>query len=239
MTTTNQECDQMWGNLTGFQKKQLLTLWEDEQKTKPKLDFCDDVWGLIKEFAGIYHITTEWDKVYNVSATKLYNWYKVNMKYSISGLGHHNSQRKKAIILKFFYKKQRNKKTMENLYYLIIPHTKTDETVKPQKVVRDFTKYRVGQEVFYRVPLCDGKCGVIKKINKASINVDFYGEIEIGLTDPNAVVEQYMTTMKYQYNKDIFVSNRTIRANFKTSDEMEEWMRFRLITRHQVMDYGL
>ena len=36
--------------------------------------FNDDVWGIIKEFAGIYNITTEWDKVLTkkVGLTKLH-----------------------------------------------------------------------------------------------------------------------------------------------------------------------
>ena len=221
MAISKQECDKTWSKFTTFQKKELISLWEEQQEKKKKYDLNDDVWGLIKEFAGIYHITTEWDKVMKVSSSKLYEWYRKNTKYSISNLYKSNAKEQKEIILNFLYKKQRNKKTMENLYYLILPHIETKEKVtKPVKEKKDFTKYRVGQEVVYQIPLCDFKCGIIRRVNKASINVDFYEEKRDG------------RSAVFQKNK--FSSNKTIRANFKSDDEL--WEKSRL--NHRVSFYS-
>ena len=223
MAISKQECDKTWSKLTTFQKKELISLWEEQQEKKQKYDLNDDVWGLVKEFAGIYHITTEWDKVMKVSSSKLYEWYRKNTKYKISHLSKSNAKEQKKIILKFLYKKQRNKKTMENLHYLILPHIETEEVAKPVKEKRDFTKYRVGQEVVYQIPLCNFKSGIIRKVNKASINVDFYEEKYTERSDGLRVVEG-----RYDFKKDKFSSNKNIRANFKSDDELREFDKPRL-----------
>ena len=220
-TITKNECEKMWGNLNNFQKKELMSLWEEQQEKKQKYELCDDVWGLVKEYAGIYNITTEWDKVMKVSSSKLYEWYRKNTKRRISNISKSNAKEQKRIILKFFYEKQRNKKMMENLYYLILPHTETKEVTKPVKEKKDFTKYRVGQEVVYQIPFCDFKCGIIRKVNKASINVDFY--------------EEKREERSYVFQKDKFSSNKNIRANFKSDDELYDFDKSRL--NHRVVWY--
>ena len=233
MAISKQECDKTWSKLTTFQKRELISLWEEQQEKKKKYDLNDDVWGLVKEFAGIYHITTEWDKVMKVSSSKLYEWYRKNTKYKINMLSKLNAKEQKKIILKFLYKKQRNKKTMENLHYLILPHIETKEEVtKPVKEKKDFTKYRVGQEVVYQIPLCDFKCGIIRKINKASINVDFYDEERQERSDGLRIVEA-----RYVFQKDKFSSNKNIRANFKSDDELREADKSRL--NYRVVWYDL
>lgn len=204
-----------------------MSLWEEQQEKKQKYELCDDVWGLVKEFAGIYHITTEWDKIMKVSSSKLYEWYRKNTNRRISHLSKSNAKEQKKVILKFFYKKQRNKKMMENLYYLILPHIETKEEVtKPVKEKKDFTKYRVGQEVVYQIPLCDFKCGIIRKVNKASINVDFYEEKRENRSNGLSIVETF-----YVFQKDKFSSNKNIRANFKSDDELCDFDKSRLIRR--------
>ena len=140
------------------------------------------------------------------------------MGYKISHLSKSNAEQQKRIILKFFYKKQRNEKTMRNLYYLITPHLECDEiTPKPIKEKKDFTKYRVGQEIVYQLYACNHKVGVIRKINKASINVDFYDVEEVDICDYYGL--RTLGT-DYIFKKDTISHNKTIRANFKSDDEL-------------------
>ncbi len=228
MAITIQESEKMWGNLSPFQKKELMSLWEEQQEKKQKYDLNDDVWGLVKEFAGIYHITTEWDKVMKVSAPKLYKWYTANMNVRITRLSGQSAETQKRVILKFFYKKQRNKKTMENLYYLLIPHLDAEKVEKKVKVKKDFTKYKVGQEVIYQPYACAYKCGVIKKVNKCSINVDFYEEEETHEQSENGL---FIIKTKHTFMKPITNKNMTIRANFKSDDELGAFEEHKLLYR--------
>jgi hypothetical protein len=234
-TISKKECEKMWGNLTDFQKKELMVLFAEQQEKKQKYELCDDVWRLIKEYAGIYNITTEWDKVNKVSSAKLYEWYRTNTKYRISHLSKSNAKEQKRIILKFFYKKQRSEKMMRNLYYLITPHLECDEiTTKPIKEKKDFTNYRVGQEIIYQIPFCNYKCGVIRKINKASINVDFYDEIEEIVSDGLRTIGR-----DFIFKKDTFSSNKTIRTNFKSDDELRHFEKHKLNRRAVRHDFSM
>jgi len=215
MNITTQKCDKMWDNLTPYQKKEMMISWEKSQETKRKYDLNDDVWGHIKEFAGIYHIATDWDKVWKVSAYNLKKWYNENTRYYISIPSNHNAETKKRTILKYFYKKPRDKQMMESLHRLINP--------KHYAVKKDFTKYRVGQEIIYELPPLYGfRCGVIKKVNKASINVDFYTEI---------LEEREYGRSSYIFNKEIIDFNKTIKTYFKSDDELEDTDRLQLVRR--------
>ena len=198
----------------------MMVSWQKSQETKRKYDLNDDVWGLIKEFAGIYHIATDWDKVWKVSASNLTNWYSNNIRKHIQNQSARNAEKKKRKILKSFYKKQRNKKMMESLHRLINPKPYNYEYVKPKL---DFTEYRVGQEILYKPP--DYKyyrCGVIKRVNKASINVNFYTEVL-------ALREHERST--YIFNKEIIDFNKTIKTWFKSDNELEDTDKWQLVRR--------
>jgi hypothetical protein len=123
MSITTQECEATWSKLNPYQKKQLIHLWEKNQETKQKCELCDDVWGHIKEYAGIYNITTEWDKVMKVSASKLKIWYRVNTSRYITNCSKDSAEKQKKLVLKYFYKKQRNEIIMTKLF---------DELIKPK-----------------------------------------------------------------------------------------------------------
>ena len=49
--------------------------WKQPSKEKVRFVFGEDVWGVIKEFAGIYKIGTEWDKVSKASWPKICSIY--------------------------------------------------------------------------------------------------------------------------------------------------------------------
>ena len=110
--------DNIWNGLTVFQKRELIIHFKNQQVKKDDYEFCDDVWSLIKEYAGIYNIGTEWFKVYDIGAVKLYKWYRQNTNYVIPNISKLDAEQKKKCILKWFHKKQRNKKLMNSLYYL-------------------------------------------------------------------------------------------------------------------------
>ena len=40
-----------------------------------QMDFCDDVWGVIKEFSGIYNLKG-WDKIGKLGVDKVHDFYK-------------------------------------------------------------------------------------------------------------------------------------------------------------------
>jgi len=195
--------DKIWNGLSVFQKKELIILFQSQQVKKDDYEFCDDVWSLIKEYTGIYHIGTEWYKVYDISAVKLYKWYRQNTGYVISNISKLDAEKKKKCILKWFHKKQRNKKLMNSLYSLF---TNGNWTCK------DFTRYKIGQTILYNdVKDYRYKFGVIKKVNKASINVDLKDGI-IALQVSHVPNVSYIRVPL----------NKTIRSNFKVRDEFTD-----------------
>ena len=193
--------DNIWNGLTVFQKRELIIHFKNQQVKKDDYEFCDDVWSLIKEYTGIYHIGTEWYKVYDISAVKLYKWYRQNTGYVISNISKLDAEKKKKCILKWFHKKQRNKKLMNSLYSLF---TNGNMTCK------DFTKYKIGDEIMYDdIKDYRYKLGVIKKVNKASINVNILEPV--GWSSALQEVLDEETTI-----------NKRIRTNFKIISELTD-----------------
>ena len=47
-----------------------------QQKAKPKVEFIPDIWNMVKEFAGIYNIGTQWGIVSKLSGQKLRDFYR-------------------------------------------------------------------------------------------------------------------------------------------------------------------
>ena len=50
--------------------------WKQKPRAKPKVEFMPEIWGIIKEFAGIYHIGTQWNIVSKLSGTKITEFYR-------------------------------------------------------------------------------------------------------------------------------------------------------------------
>ena len=197
--------DKIWNGLTVLQKKELIILFQNQQVKKVDFEFCDDVWSVIKEYAGIYHIGTEWPKVTKLSATKLYNWYSAKHYYfpdrSVGA-----AEKRKHILCRFSKGDardgpRRNKEDMNSLYSLL---TMGGWTCK------DFTKYKVGQTILYNdVKNYSYKFGVIKRVNKASINVD--------LKEPAG----WSSILQEVLDEETTI-NKTIRSNFKVRDEFTD-----------------
>lgn len=176
------------------------------------MDFNDDVWGEIKQFAGIYHITTDWKYAENVGLAKLKTFYTKATRKRIKNLSTRTTAQQKRALLMFFYKKRHSFKMMRYFADLVEEKAPAPPTIKFKEPKKDFTKYSVGQEVIYRLRGADERCGVIRKVNKASINVDFY-DIKYHSQRP------HFPATRYAWVKYKFVENKTIRANFQTKEE--------------------
>jgi hypothetical protein len=121
-------------------------------KKKKTYNFCDDIWGVIKEFAGIYNITTEWYKLEKVSVDKIHDFYRTYYRRRIINYKS-NVTETKRMIFKGIWKRPKNLLELSKLF------VKDNPTIN----------VKVGDEVIY-----DGWLGVVSKINKASISWQRY-----------------------------------------------------------------
>ena len=198
--------DKIWNGLTVLFQGQRIILFQNQKVKKVDFEFCDDVWSVIKEYAGIYHIGTEWPKVTKLSAAKLYKWYRTGPpRVYIDNLSGKSAEFKRKRILYWFSKEEgnhrRNEEEMNSLYSLLPPGGWT---------CKDFTKYKVGQTILYNdVKNYSYKFGVIKRVNKASINVD--------LKEPAG----WSSILQEVLDEETTI-NKTIRSNFKVRDEFTD-----------------
>lgn len=197
---------------------------ECEEKNK-EVYFIDDVWGIIKEFAGIYHITTQWHKIISkVGFTKLHKWFKENVmhKTSWNGMSYGGAESGKKRIMHYFMQKDRpfhafKKKTKEQYIEL--------NKLINSRGKKDFSIYKKGQEViYYRGPLHYPwaqyeKCGIIQKVNKNSLTVKFYTLHEEGHWIRR---EQYpgfnIGHEVHDYNKEVFEEKATVIYSYFSAD---------------------
>ena len=205
----------------------------NEQK---EIWFNDDVWGIIKEYAGIYNITTEWYKVFSkVGLNKLHNWYKTHCGYRISNIDCKGAEKGKLFLMKCFMSHPRTKNQYVELNKLI---TAKRRVVKREDDTEDFSIYKIGQEVswFYGY---DYKCGVIQKVNKNSLTVKFYEEHEGIIQDPEGLRKYLYSDVKYYYNKEVFEEKNTvIYKYFKADFELDDNEKYKLLYRLDRLDYG-
>lgn len=200
-----------------------------------KYELPDELWNIVKEYAGIYNISTEWNKIEKVGVNKLHTYYKDNFNKRITNINHNASKSRKAI-LKFMMQYGMNKEKYTNLNKLIT--TKRQVT----KNETDFTKYKVGDEVIYTH--CYGAgcynyyCGVITKVNKASITFKPYQDDNKVSDNPNGFQNQTSERVSIYYDKSKFNKPKTIRTSFtvKRFAKPYELDRFEFWT--EVHDWG-
>ena len=53
-------------------------------KKKIKYEFPQELWGIIKDFAGVYHITTDWFKLEKIGVETIYNHYNKEYNFIIT-----------------------------------------------------------------------------------------------------------------------------------------------------------
>lgn len=150
-------------------------------KKKNTYEFCDDLWGLIKEFAGIYNITTEWYKLQKVSVDNLHDFYKEYYNRRIKNYKS-NATEAKRMMLKSIWKRPKNLIELSKLF------------IKDQPTIN----VKVGDEVLY-----NRRLGVVSKINKSSISWKKYTIEKEVSQNPGACREQTFETIRLYYSKTI------------------------------------
>ena len=151
------------------------------------MDFCDDVWGVIKEFAGIYNLKG-WDKIGKLGVDKIHNFYKEHYRKRLTNYKR-EAHTSKIIMFKQILPSITYEKSVKLLD--LLPKPKEDMTIQNQSI------FKVGDEVAtYEY------CGIIKKIGKR-ISIQKYTEEEGYDEDPDACYKQTYTEIIYKYNKSV------------------------------------
>ena len=187
-----------------------------------KYEFPDELWGIIKEYAGVYHIGTDWKKLGNIGVVTIHDHYRDEYNIYIT---HYKTEPKetKKMIFKNIFEEYKNKENMTKLYKLI-----TDKYPK-NKVSTNFN-CKVGDQIRYISN--DYKqstfVGVVTKINKSTISFKPY-KIDRKVRDLDAFRKQTFEYIRYYFDKNNFEKVKTIK-NFDLDDsdyfeEVVDWGR--------------
>lgn len=187
-----------------------------------KYEFLDELWGIIKEYAGVYHIGTDWKKLEKIGVETIHNHYRDEYNRYITNYKT-NVKETKKMIFKSIFKKYKTKDNMIKLYKLI-----TDKYPK-NKVSTNFN-CKVGDQIRYISN--DYKqstfVGVVTKINKSTISFKPY-KIDRKVRDLDAFRKQTFEYIRYYFDKNNFEKVKTIK-NFDLDDsdyfeEVVDWGR--------------
>jgi len=154
----------------------------------------EELFRIVKEYAGVYNITTKWNKIMSVGVVKIHNFYRKNFGYRITNVKS-NSKNAKRMILKSIIERGMNEEKYKLLAKLVVGEY-------------DFSKYKVGEEITHKSNNLMNYTGIITKVNKASITFKPYKTI---WTD-----DDYKP--KYYYDKNNFQKPKTIRKSFQTKN---------------------
>jgi len=174
----------------GEKLRGVITKRRNEDKMKKqmkKMDFCDDIWGLIKEFAGIYNLKG-WDKIGKLGIDKIHNFYRQNYRRRLTNYKK-NAYTSKVMIFKKILPSITYERSVKLLD--LLPKPKEDMTIKNQSI------FKVGDEV-----ATYDFCGIIKKIGK-KISIKKYTEEKGYDKDHMAIRNQTYTEIIYKYNKSV------------------------------------
>jgi len=164
----------------------------------------DDCWNIVKEFAGIYNITTKWNKLEKLGVDKVHDIFKIYAKGRLSNYKK-NPYEAKKIIFKHLFTTRKSFKLMTDL----------NDLLNPKKEDKVFD-YNVGDEVMYSTGNTWGSCtrlGKVIKINKSSIT---WAEFEVShkvSDNPNGCQFQQFEEVKHYYDKTKTMKPKCIRSN--------------------------
>ena len=206
---------------------------ENTKKTQPD---CEGKEGKEEEPTNkeLFFAIINEEKFNKLGIKKLHDWFKENFQRRISNFIKNPSGTREMIINYIIVKKEEAK--LGSLTELM------NEKRKVKKNDKDFTKYKVGDEVKYTH--CYGAscynhyCGIITKVNKASIRFKPYKIGRKESDNPNACNTQRHETIKHYYDKENFEEGKTIRTNFNTIDEVEDWSKYVFEYYQQRIDWG-
>lgn len=187
-------------------------------KKQKMYEFPQELWGIIKDFAGVYHIGIDWFKLEKIGVDTIYFHY--TEKYNaVIGNYKINVKETKKMIFNDIFKKFKTKDNLIKLYKLI-----TDKY--PKNKVLDI-KCKVGDQICY-VPnngsyMCNEIIGVVTKINKATISFKPYKIAEVVRENPDTLSRYSIETIRYYFDKNKFGNVKTVK-HFKldNSDYIEK-----------------
>jgi len=172
-------------------------------------EFPDELWDIIKEYAGVYHIGTNWSKLEKIGVDTIHFHYSKEYNKYITNYNNYVKHVKKTIFNEIF-KKYKNKENLIKLYKLI-----TDK-YPPDKVKKFDCK--VGDQISY----CCGYnklVGVVTKINKSTVSFKPYkiGNIveEEENIGPSGI--RGIEYTRYYFDKKNFEKVKTVK-NFRLDD---------------------
>lgn len=187
-------------------------------KKKKTYELPEELWSVVKEYAGVYSITTKWNKIMNVGVDKLHDYYKDAFKYRV-GNYKRDASRTKRFILKSMMRRGMNEDKYKKLAALV------DKEKNPAK---DFSIYKVGEEVQYTGKLSyvgsgNYYAGIITKVNKASITFKPYKVSHTVSNNPDARETQSYETRTHYYDKTSFGKPMTVRSSFCTRNTLPSY----------------
>ena len=168
------------------------------------MDFNDDVWNEIKSYVGIYNITTEWDKLGKVGASRLNEYYEEN--YRLFGCRYLPVRSKKPDEMrKFIYKNILKRMTFE-------------EATKLCGIINFKLQLKIGDEITcyekHKVGKGENFSGIVIKVNKCSVVFKPYKLMNLPITITREGFPTYMCYYRYVWDKDKFDETKTTK-NFK------------------------
>ena len=178
---------------------------ETKEQEPKKYELQDDCWNIVKEFAGIYNLTTKWNKLENLGIEKIHDTLKQHGRTRLTNYKS-NALESKKIIYKLLLTKYKSFKLMTDL----------NDLLNPKKEDNSFDDYKVGDEVIYysgRGWCGSSRLGKIIKINKSSIT---WAEFEVShkvSDNPNAVQFQQFEEVKHYYDKTKTMKPKCIKSN--------------------------
>jgi hypothetical protein len=178
-----------------------------------KFQLPSELWSIVKEYAGVYHITTKWNKISSIEVHTLHHFYLEEFHRQVKGYTLKKAKELKQIIFKKIFKIGRmNKDKYEKLAYIL------------KEKVRDFSKYKVGQEVrhthFTSTYCFDENCGIITKVNKSSITYKPYKISHEVSANPTARENEEIETFYNYYDKNNFEKPINLKMNFYTKEDL-------------------
>lgn len=160
---------------------------ENKNKLKKEFLLLDDIWIVVKEFAGIYDIKTKWSRFDIGPLNKLEKTlfsFKSKKEWGFGDMSWErgNIKERRCIMWKKFWYFHRKSPFTKEVFESI------SETLEPKKrnIWKPPSHLNIGQEIIFRIEINRSYkvfrrwcCGIINKINNSSINVNVYDYITI------------------------------------------------------------
>jgi hypothetical protein len=169
-----------------------------------QFELLDDCWTIVKEFAGIYNLTTKWSKLEKIGVEKVHDLFKKHAKRRLTNYKK-DFRNAKIIIYKNLFTKYKSFELMNELKEMIDPPKKKIEA-------------KVGDEVLYKTMRYTYTLGKIVKINKGSVSWAEYG-ISHSVSDNPAFHRQMFECKKHYYDKSNLTKPKAIKIFHVPTDE--------------------